>query len=526
VAGPILAHDDGSENDDFRLAPIETLGKMLFFDTDLSEPRGQSCAACHDPATAFVGPISEINAHGAVYPGAIPTRFGNRKPPTSAYASFSPDFYYDMTEGLYIGGMFWDGRALNTVEQAKGPFLNPLEMNNPSMAAVVEKVLQSDYRRLFRQLFFEWMHQGDDDSGYLASLDPMGTGAVDLDAMKSFKHALPPEFVENAYQFIAEAIALYEASHEVNRFSSKYDAYLAGWAELTPQEAWGLELYEGKAMCNACHPSAPGPDGSPPLFTDFTYDNLGVPRNPENPFYTMPPEFNPLGFAYVDYGLGEVLGLPEEMGKMKVPTLRNVGMRPYPGFVQAYMHNGVFKSLHDVVDFYNTRDVGGWPPPEVPENVNVDELGNLGLTDMEVDAIVAFLNTLTDGYMRPCDDDDSDDDSDSGDDARIAGPETALAVAPGNVRPVALTGAAPNPFQATSTLQVSLGEPTALSLAVYDVSGRVVRTILRDETRDAGVHTFVCDGRDDPGRAVSPGVYFYRALSPRGQAVLRVVKLP
>jgi cytochrome c peroxidase len=184
---------------------------------------------------------------------------------------------------------------------------------------------------------------------------------------------------------------------------------LKGEAELSGQEALGLELFEGKAMCSQCHPSQPGPNGEPPLFTDFTYDNLGVPRNPRNPFYTMPPHWNPEREAWVDLGLGGFLmseGYPPEvyepeLGKMKVPTLRNVDMRPYPEFVKAYTHNGFFSSLEGVVNFYNTRDVAPWPPPEVPMNVNSEELGDLGLTAEEVSALVAFLKTLTDDWTPP-----------------------------------------------------------------------------------------------------------------------------
>jgi len=120
-------------------------------------------------------------------------------------------------------------------------------------------------------------------------------------------------------------------------------------------------------------------------------------------------DFNPDGYDWVDFGLGAFLeshpdysGLAEDnMGKHKVPTLRNVGLSPGKGFTKAYMHNGVFKSLKEVVHFYNTRDIEEWPPAEVPENVNTDELGDLGLTDEEEDAIVAFMLTLSDGYKLP-----------------------------------------------------------------------------------------------------------------------------
>jgi cytochrome c peroxidase len=258
-----------------------------------------------------------------------------------------------------------------------GPFLNPLEQNNPQIRLVVSRVAKSSYAALFEQVW--------------------GPGSLD------FK-----KDVYGSYERIARSIAAYERSSEVNPYTSKYDYYLKGQATLTEQEARGLALFEGKAMCSACHISQPGPAGKPPLFTDFTYDNIGMPKNPMNPFYAAPPSVNPDGANWVDPGLGGFLmraGYPEnvylaEWGKHKVPTLRNVDQRPYPDFVKAFGHNGYFKSLEDIVRFYNTRDVpgAGWPPPEVTMNVNTDELGNLGLTAAEEADLVAFMKTLTDGY--------------------------------------------------------------------------------------------------------------------------------
>lgn len=368
---------------DSTLTPIEELGKNLFFDK-ISEPDWMSCAVCHDPDYGWTGPVSGINLHGAVYRGAVPVRFGNRKPPSAAYATFSPIFHYDEGEGLFVGGNFWDGRATGeklgnpAADQALGPFLNPVEQNNPSKQAVLEQVAASKYADLWEAVF-------DEPISYETVAD-----------------------IEKNYDRIGLAIAAYEASSEVNQFSSKYDEYLAGEVALTEQEAWGLELFEGKAMCALCHPTENGPAGKP-LFTDFTFDNLGVPKNPENPFYEMDEVFlddgspiNPEGADWIDPGLGGFLETRpewqhlagENMGKHKVPTLRNVGQ----GSQKAYMHNGVFKSLKEVVHFYNTRDIEEWPPPEVGENVNTDELGNLGLTSEEEDAIVAFMNTLSDGF--------------------------------------------------------------------------------------------------------------------------------
>jgi cytochrome c peroxidase len=336
----------------------ETLGKKLFFDKNLSTPIGQACSDCHSPEAGFANP----NINYPVSQGVHKDRFGNRNDLPAAYAAFSPSFHYDTDEGLYVGGQFWDGRATDLVEQAKGPFLNFLEMSNPDAKAVVEKVRNSEYADLFTSVF-----------GKASFDDP-----------------------NKAYDMIAEAIAAYEKSSELNQFNSKYDLYLTGKVALTEQERRGLKLFEDgeKGNCSACHPSQPGTDGTPPLFTDFTYDNLGVPQNPENPFYYLPKNLNPNGVYFVDLGLGGVLNKPSENGKFKVPSLRNVSK------TAPYLHNGIFRNLRQVVVFYNTRDLGPWPVPEVRMNVNHDELGNIGLTEEEIDDIVAFMNTLTDGYEK------------------------------------------------------------------------------------------------------------------------------
>ncbi len=384
------------------LTPKEQLGKSLFFDK-ISAPDWMSCSVCHGPEAGFTGPVPGINKHGAVYRGAVPQRFGNRKPPSAAYATLSPIFYYDETEELFVGGNFWDGRATGehlgnpAADQALGPFLNPVEQNNPSKQAVLEQVAASKYADLWEEAWGEPISYETEED------------------------------IEKNYDRIGLAIAEYEASSEVNQFSSKYDYYRAGEVELTEQEALGLELFEGKAMCSACHPS----EGAAALFTDFTYDNLGVPKNPENPFYDMDEVYlddgtpiNPEGADWIDPGLAGFLATRPEwedmvevnLGKHKVPTLRNVDKRPGKDFPKAFSHNGYFKSLEGIVNFYNTRDVkpqcenpwttekdalkqGCWPAPEVAENVNTDELGDLGLTPDEEAAIVTFLKTLSDGFQ-------------------------------------------------------------------------------------------------------------------------------
>ncbi len=387
------------------LTPVEELGKNLFFDK-IGDPDNMSCAACHGPAVGWTGPNPGINQHGAVYRGAVPTRFGNRKPPSAAYATQSPVFHYDLEEGLFIGGNFWDGRATGedlgnpAADQAKGPFLNPVEQNNAGELEVCEQVAAARYALLFDTTFGE---------------------PIRCDTTAN---------VEINYDRIGLAIAAYEDSPEVNQFSSKYDAYLAGKTELSEIELKGMMLFEGQAMCSACHPIEPGPNGEPPLLTDYSYDNLGVPRNPDNPFYAMDVVYlddgspiNPDGRSWADPGLGgfletrpewaEMAG--ENMGKHKVPTLRNVDKRYGKEFPKAFAHNGYFKSLKTIVHFYNTRDVkptcpdyftsekdalemGCWPEAEILQNVNDDELGNLGLTEAEEEAIVAFMATLSDGH--------------------------------------------------------------------------------------------------------------------------------
>jgi len=370
-----------SESDALRPANFtdkQWLGKQLFFDTNLSAPAGQPCVTCHAAQVGWTGPDAVTNLGGAAYEGAVKGRFGNRKPPSSAYGGDSPILHLDATDG-WTGGMTWDGHAPGLTlgdplaEQALQPFVNPLEQNNASAGVVVDKVKQSTYANLFMQVW--------------------GTHAFD-DTV-------------TAYQMIGRSIADYERSAEVSPYNSRFDTYLGTGNGLTAQETLGLSLFNGKAKCASCHTSTADPASGKVLFTDFTYTNNGVPKNPMNPFY-LELAFNPLGASWIDLGLGgylksagyDVSVYTPERGKFKVPTLRNVDKRPSPGFVKAYGHNGYFKSLEEIVHFYNTRDVpgAGWPVAEYAANMN-SEVGNLGLTQEEEEAIVAFLKTLTDAKL-------------------------------------------------------------------------------------------------------------------------------
>lgn len=412
------------------ITPKQKLGKSIFFDKRISINENQACAACHAPEVGWTGPALRINLTGGAYEGSIHGRFGNRKPPSAAYATQSPILYMpEPGSGDFVGGNFWDGNATGeklgnpAADQAQGPFRNPLEQALPDSACVVYKVCTSkDYGKLFNKVFgkdscdIHW----DANIKLICANEGSTVPLSPVDRAKA----------DAAFDNVAYAIADYEGSPEVNAFTSKYDYYLAGKAKLTPKELRGLALFNdpNKGNCSACHPSDVGPFSDKPLFTDYTFDNLGVPKNPLNPFY-YEPAFNPDGRDWVDQGLGGYLAKrtdefanysEQNKGKFKVPSLRNVDKRPFPLFVKDYGHNGYFKSLKRIVHFYNTRDVlpacktilgfeltdtlaalfGCWPKAEQPLNVNANELGNLGLTEAEEDAIVAFLQTLSDGY-RP-----------------------------------------------------------------------------------------------------------------------------
>lgn len=352
-----IACNGGSNNNatpltNTNLTAKETLGQKLFFDTNLSTPPGQACASCHDPAYAFTDPDQGLPTSAGANAGI----FDERHTPSAAYALYSPAFHFDNTLGGYVGGLFWDGRATTGLTmQAQGPFLDPLEMANPSPASVVEKVKVSAYADLMPQVYGETVFDN----------------------------------TATAYQGIADAIAAFEQTTAFHPFDSQYDQYLAGKAKLSAPAAYGLQLFNdpAKGNCAACHPSTRTADGTPPLFTDFSYANLGLPVNAAIPVGT---DFDSMDVR--DFGLGGRVNMPmSEQGKFKVPTLRNVAL------TAPYGHNGMFASLKEVVEFHNVRDVdtGRWQAPEVTDNLD-PRVGNLGLTETEVDAIVVFLSSLTD----------------------------------------------------------------------------------------------------------------------------------
>ena len=360
------------------------LGRKIYFDMNMSEPAGmQSCASCHLPQMGFVG-MGDVpggpNSRGfkaGIGEGAVAGAFGGRKPPSAAYATFAPAFTFDAINEEFIGGLFWDGRATGAVtgvpagDQAIGPFLNPVEQNHPSQAAVLTKLMN--------------------DNKYVQMWSKAWGSSLKMDT---------PEDIAANYKKIGLAIAEYEASVEVNQFTSKFDAVQRGQAQFTQLEQQGMNLFV-QAECDNCHTMDPV-GTTPALFTDFSYDNIGLPQNTE---FLTSMRRNPA--TSTDGGLGArlaVSGNPawealavDNMGAFKTPTLRNVAKGEAN---KRFMHNGVLKSLKEVVHFYNTRDTDPiWAAPEFPATMNTRRVGDLRLTSAQEDAIVAFMRTLSDGWQ-------------------------------------------------------------------------------------------------------------------------------
>lgn len=343
---------------------LEDLGEALFFDVNLSKNRTQSCATCHDPDYGFVDP-RETDAGRAVSLGDDGESLGDRSAPTAAYAKFTPEFE-QLDKKAWRGGMFWDGRAAGLAGQAGGPPLNPIEMGMPDEASVVARLSENaDYVTSFISLFGDAIW--DDDSA--------------------------------AYDAMTQAIASFERTDLFSPFDSKYDRFLRGEAELTDQEELGRVLFfsEQFTNCNLCHQLRPSPIAEDETFTNYEYHNIGTPVNADVRAAN--------GVEGPDLGLlaNPAIDTADAGGRYKVPTLRNVAV------TGPYMHNGVFKDLRTVVLFYNKyntldkdRQINPetgkpWVMPEIPQNLAVTELiHGPALDDKRIDALVAFMKTLTD----------------------------------------------------------------------------------------------------------------------------------
>jgi Cytochrome c peroxidase len=395
------------------LSAMAQLGKSLFFDPSLSASGRQSCASCHSPSYGYNPPNTLTVQPG----GPDLKKIGYRPPPSLAYLYRQPPFSIgpdtadvDVPVNLNAlaasvrndpraqksagpaptsvvamvpqGGLFWDGRADSLQRQAYLPMLNPVEMANASVADVARKLAHNRYRRSFAQLF----------------------GAAILDE--------PDQLVSEAMF----AIGRYEIEDpSFHPFTSKYDASLQGRARLTTAELRGLQVFNDpkKGNCAGCHLSRVGRDGLPPLFTDTQYESLGVPRNPKLPINKNP--------QFFDLGLcgplrKDLARQTQYCGMFLTPTLRNVDRR------SVFFHNGVYRSLKQVLDFYNLRSVAPdkiYPrhansKPELYNDLPVAYRGNVDTTDapfnrhvgdppamtnQDIQDIIAFLHTLDDGYI-------------------------------------------------------------------------------------------------------------------------------
>jgi cytochrome c peroxidase len=357
----------------------EQVGQRLFFDTRLSEPAGVACASCHDSARAFSGD----NGSGLpVARGSKRESLGTRNAPTLMYLATAPRFAFVEKEGkrVPVGGLFWDGRAATLEEQAVQPYFNPLEMNNGDAKSLVAKVAQGEYAAQFRQA---WGADVFDDP-------------------------------QRALAAIGASLAAFQRSALFQPFTSKFDAVLRGQAKFNEQEERGFGLFtiRQKGNCSACHAvNVDSRDPRDSLFTDFSYHALGVARHTAIPANK--------DATFVDMGLcgptrNDLAKQPDAKrwcGFFKVPTLRNIAL------TAPYMHNGRFDKLRDAVAFYATRDTNPerwYPdgakfndlPPELHANVDVEtppyhrEGKRPALKDDEIDDIVAFLHTLTDGWKK------------------------------------------------------------------------------------------------------------------------------
>ena len=397
------------------LSAMAMLGKSIFFDPTLSASGKLSCASCHSPARAYGPP----NALPVQFGGSHMTLQGDRPPPSLMYLYRQPNFSIGPSQAdadeptdlaqaaqqassttrgqktagtapaapelVPQGGLFWDGRADTLQQQAYGPLLNPVEMANASEQEAADKLSHSAYRDAFAKLF----------------------GASVLN---------DPRLLLSEAMF---AVARYQVEDpSFHPYTSKYDYWLEGKVRLTRAEMRGLRLFNDpkKANCAGCHLSTPGKDGLPPMFTDFEYEALGVPRNRALAINR--------NTNYHDLGLcgphrTDLANQTQYCGMFLTPSLRNAATR------SVFFHNGVYRSLDEVLTFYNLRDID--PAKIYPRDAKgkVDQYDDLpvkyrasidktdapfdrkpgdtpAMTQADIADIVAFLKTLTDGYeVRP-----------------------------------------------------------------------------------------------------------------------------
>jgi cytochrome c peroxidase len=371
-----------------RAALLRDVGKRIFSDRAFSASARQSCASCHDPHRRY----SPANAHDVQPGGANLEQQGFRAPPTLTYLNRVPPYtnhYHESDEegdesidGGPTGGLTWDGRVDRGENQARMPLLSPFEMAN-SVAGVARTIRESAYAPSLRRA--------------------LGEHALDRD--------------DDAFGAVVRALGVFEQDvDEFSPYTSKYDAWLTGRAPLSARELRGLKLFEDESRgnCAQCHVSRRSLDGGAPALSDYGLIALGVPRNAKIP-RNRDGGFRDLGACGPERE--DKAGQVAYCGLFRTPTLRNVALR------RTFFHNGGFHSLRDVVAFYVTRDITPqrWYPGRKDGSVDVyDDLpaeyhANInrdapfagqkpGVTPRldahEIDDVVAFLGTLTDGYLK------------------------------------------------------------------------------------------------------------------------------
>lgn len=334
-------------NDKF-LSDTAKLGKLIFFDKQLSEPKGISCASCHSPSFGF----SDAR-QSAFSIGVNPDAHTARNTIAIAYNILAPNNQSTILRGIEesVGGHFWDGRAKFLEQQAFSPLLNPHEMNNKSFHQVAEKIRNAKYYNQLEKIFG---NEGLQDDQVLLLCT-------------------------------TQALISFQKSKQVNIYSSKFDYFLKGKVKLNEQELRGWNLFQDtiKSKCSLCHLATPNEFTNTIVFTDYSYENIGIPKHPSQK--NLPLDS---GFA-----ASEFVKNPLEIGRFKTPSLRNVAL------TKPYMHNGIFNTLDEVLEFYNTRDINSKFVAEYKATMNTEDLGDLKLSDNDIKDIIAFLNTLTDGYQ-------------------------------------------------------------------------------------------------------------------------------
>ncbi|MET3116426.1 cytochrome c peroxidase [Undibacterium sp. GrIS 1.8] len=372
VASGAVAPSDA----DADLSPQAALGAKIFRDASLSASGKLACASCHNPDNAH----AQTNDLSVQLGGKNLDVPGFRAAPSLRYLNLTPTFFF-AADGTPTGGFNRDGRALTLAIQAQRPLLAAHEMANASKADVLASLKRASYAEQFRQVF----------------------GAAVLDD------------ADTAFDRITFALQQYQKEDkDFHPYDSKYDQFLAGTVKFEDAELRGLALFNNptKGNCAACHISSKGADGSSPLFTDFTYDNIGVPRNTDIPANADATYFD-LGLCGPDRQ--DLTARTDLCGAFKVPTLRNVATR------KVFFHNGRFKNLRDAIGFYVRRDTNPeeWYPVSADGSVaKFNDLpaqyqGNVNVTEVpynrtrgmapalsadEIEDVIKFLGTLNDGY--------------------------------------------------------------------------------------------------------------------------------